>query len=84
MLTDRLTEDDIAAVLHREACGDGGGAVLHQQKHHGLFGFVAHQRRTVRQRGEERVQSIAPLTCRQTGSAHTYKVHVDTVHNKCI
>lgn len=67
-MTDRLAEDDIAAVLQGDACGDGGGAILHQQKHHGLFGFVAHQRRTVGERGEERVQGITPLACRH---AHT-------------
>ncbi len=70
-LTDRLAEDDVAAVLHGEAHGDGGGAVLHQQKHHGLLGFVAHQRHTVGQRGEERVQSVAPLTCTHTHT-HTH------------
>lgn len=69
MLTDRLTEDDITAVLQGETCGDGGGAVLHQQKHHGFFGFVAHQRCTVGQCGEEGVQSITPFTCRHT---HTH------------
>ena len=61
-LTDRLAEDDVAAVLHGEAQGDGGGAVLHQNKHHGLLGFVAHQRRTVCECGEQRVQSLAPLS----------------------
>ena len=29
-MTDRLAEDDVAAVLQGEAHGDGGGAVLHQ------------------------------------------------------
>lgn len=62
--TDRLTEDDVAAVLQGEAAGDGGGAVLHQQKHHGLLGLVAHQGHAVGQRGEQRVQSLAPLACR--------------------
>lgn len=61
-MTDRLAEDDVAAVLQGEAHGDGGGRVLHQQKHHGLLGFVAHQGRTVSKCGEDRVQGVAPLT----------------------
>lgn len=43
VLTDRLTEYDVTAVLQGEAARNGGGAVLHQQEHHGLFGLVAHQ-----------------------------------------
>lgn len=52
ILTNRLTEDHVPAVLQGEAGGDGGGAVLHQQEHHGLFGLVTHQRGAVCQRGE--------------------------------
>lgn len=66
--TDCLTEDDVAAVLQGEAAGDGGGAVLHQQEHHGLLGLVTHQGDAVGQRGEQRVQSLAPLACRETHS----------------
>ncbi len=72
-MTDRLAEDNVAAVLQGEAHGDGGGAILHQQKHHGLLGFVAHQRRTIRQCGEERVQSFAPLTCGHTDRLNTWE-----------
>lgn len=65
--TDCLTEDDVTAVLHGEAAGDGGGTVLHQQEHHGLLGLVTHQGHAVGQRGEQRVQSLAPLACTKRG-----------------
>lgn len=58
---DRLAEDDVAAVLQHHVHGDGGGAVLHQQEHHGLLGLVAHHGDALAQRGEEGVQRLAPL-----------------------
>lgn len=61
MCSDRLTEDNIAAVLQRQVHGYCRGAVLHQEEDHGLFGLVAHHGDTVCERGEERVQRLAPL-----------------------
>lgn len=58
---DRLAEDDVAAVLQRQVHGYRRGAVLHQQEDHGLFGRVAHHGDALCERGEERVQRLAPL-----------------------
>lgn len=82
MSTDRLTEDDVAAVLQGEAACNGGGAVLHQQEHHGLFGLVAHQRHAVCQRGEQRVQSLGPFTCRHAGLTHTRQIPAHAASHK--
>lgn len=58
---DRLAEDDVTAVLQSHVHGYSRGAVLHQQEHHGLFGRVAHHGDALCERGEERVQGLAPL-----------------------
>lgn len=65
MLADRLAEDNIPTILQRHVHGYGGGAVLHQQEHHGLLGLVSHHGDALGERGEERVQSLAPLTWEQ-------------------
>lgn len=58
-----LAEDDITAILQAEVRGDGGGAVLHEQEDHGCLGLVAHHGHTVCEGGQQRVKSLAPLTC---------------------
>lgn len=78
MYTHRLAEDHVAAILQREAHGDRGGAVLHQQEDHGLLGFVAHQSHTVGERREERVQSVAPLACRRSTNTETSQTAQET------
>lgn len=67
-LTDRLAEDDVTAILQREAQGDGGGAVLHQEEHQRFLGSVAHQSHAVCQSGEQRIQGLAPFTWWKTTS----------------
>jgi len=67
---DRLAEDDVAAVLQRQVHGDGGRAVLHQQEHHGLLGLVGHHGDALGERGEQRVQRLAPLACKTRTRAH--------------
>lgn len=59
---DRLAEDDVPAILQRHVHGYGGGAVLHEQEHHGLLSLVGHHGDALRERGEKRVQRLAPLT----------------------
>lgn len=75
---DRLAEDDVPAVLQGDVHGYGGGAVLHEQKHHGLLGLVAHHGDALGERGEERVERLAPLAWEQTESRreHEAKLHV--------
>lgn len=58
---DRLAEDHVSSVLQGEVHGDGRSTVLHQQEHHGALSLVTHHSHTLGQRGEERVQGLAPL-----------------------